>query len=154
MADDYQQTAFEIVLEQVPEETAWLQETLAALEEYACEDCAREALLEKYPELADTVHAIDMDECVVVQLTITGGTAHFSVDNGSLDVVACYMQAFLIKFQCDESISFSWADTCSKARADHFGGGAAFITATKVTFMNTYDWLAEMQREHVARRKP
>lgn len=69
----------------------------------------------------------------------------FFQENGNLDQVCNFIQTFLEKFRPKDCHSFEWAFTCSKMRAGEFGGGAAFITAEKQTFMVTNNWLREMK---------
>ena len=55
----------------------------------------------------------------------------------------------LEKFHEEGSLSFSWAVTCSKMRSGEFGGGAAFVTAKTIKFIDTASW-AEEQAEKLA----
>lgn len=66
--------------------------------------------------------------------------------------VADLLQAFLAKHRPDGSLSFSYADTCSKPRADRFSGGAVFVTAKRAAFMHTDSWLMEQTDKFEAAR--
>lgn len=68
---------------------------------------------------------------------------HDDEGGSELDVLAEMLQEFLIRFRPGQYIAFSWADTCSKPRIDSFGGGAVFITAIDILWMNTYDWITK-----------
>jgi hypothetical protein len=61
--------------------------------------------------------------------------------NGGIDAVCLFVQHLLQKFDPEGTIAFEWSNDCSKPRIDAFGGGAAFITASKIISMNTSDWL-------------
>ena len=65
----------------------------------------------------------------------------FSEESGNLENAALFIQQFLRKFRPDGYVSLTWAATCSKMRAGEFGGGAAFITAEKIEFMDSYSWV-------------
>lgn len=63
-----------------------------------------------------------------------------SVDGG-MDGAMGFIQHLLAKFTPAEHIEFEWSNDCSKPRLDAFGGGAAFITAEKIEYMTTTEWL-------------
>lgn len=65
-----------------------------------------------------------------------------SDDTGSVDQVVVLVQHFLARFRPITAIGFSWANTCSRPCLDSFGGGAAYVTATRVKHINTNVWLA------------
>jgi len=46
----------------------------------------------------------------------------------------------------------TWADSCSKMRIDEFGGGAMFITAEKVEYFSTYDFIQQKLMQHNQKR--
>lgn len=64
-----------------------------------------------------------------------------SMECGNPDQVAIFVRAYLQTFHPDRWAGFEWAYTCSSPRPDGFGGGAAFITATKVTYSITADFI-------------
>jgi hypothetical protein len=74
-----------------------------------------------------------------------------SDDTGSVDQVIALVQYFLSRFRPITAIGFSWAYTCSKPRVDSFGGGAAYVTATRVAHVNTTVWLAAQAEQGPAR---
>ena len=78
------------------------------------------------------------------RITLADGiNVHISADeNGNPDAVVDILKSALVKFDLDKAIAFSWADTCSKARLDEFGGGAVAFTRDRIKWMNTYDWMA------------
>ena len=71
----------------------------------------------------------------------------YTDEGGSPEVAALIAQAYLRRFRPDERLGFEWAFTCSKLRPDGIGGGAALITAEKVTYLNTEYWLDEQKEE-------
>ena len=68
---------------------------------------------------------------------------HDPIGGSDLEVLAELLQDFLQTFRPSEYIAFSWADTCSMPRTDSFGGGAVFITAENIVWVDTHDWIAK-----------
>lgn len=66
---------------------------------------------------------------------------------GNVDNVALFMQEFLSKFDPDSSFSITYSSTCSKPRVGEFGGGAAFVTAENIDWVNSHDWIREKHKE-------
>ena len=62
-------------------------------------------------------------------------------DNGGTDAACVLIQHLLQKFEFAPSVGFEWSHDCSQPRTDAYGGGAAFITATKIETMSTTEWL-------------
>lgn len=72
----------------------------------------------------------------------------------SVDHAMELMQAFLKKFRPPgTALSFEWANTCSKMRADGFGGGACVVTADDMEFVNTGSWIAETTKRLTAEKE-
>ena len=69
----------------------------------------------------------------------------YSEEYGSIEDIGEFVHAFLKKFRPDQCFTLTWADTCSKPRIGEFGGGAVFVTADDIEWMNTYQWVAEMR---------
>lgn len=67
-------------------------------------------------------------------------------ENGSPEQVAHLVQKFLQRFRPDQCWALSYAFTCSKPRAGHFGGGCAFVTAQEIQWCCTADFLAARTR--------
>ena len=63
--------------------------------------------------------------------------------NGNVDHVVAFAQMFLKKFRPEDAFAMSWASTCSRMVLGGFGGGAIFVTANKIEWMNSYDWAEE-----------
>ncbi len=70
----------------------------------------------------------------------------YAEESGTPELVAAFLQQYLEKFHTESSLWFAWAFTCSKMRSGEFGGGAAFVTARSISFLDTHSW-AEEQRE-------
>ena len=66
----------------------------------------------------------------------------YSDESGDVDQAVRIVQAFLQAHRPDDAVGFEWSHDCSKMRLDAFGGGAAFITATDVQYINTGAWLS------------
>jgi hypothetical protein len=77
----------------------------------------------------------------------------FSEESKNPDFTSHVIHEFLKEFRPDGYVTFEWAYTCSRLRLDGFGGGAAFITAKKVTIMGTSGWLWEKEKQFNNRRK-
>lgn len=71
----------------------------------------------------------------------------FSEESGNIDQAAIFVQEFLLNFTPDKCFYISWAETCSRPRAGEFGGGAAFITAKKIQWMNIADWCDDKRKK-------
>jgi hypothetical protein len=75
----------------------------------------------------------------------------YSEESGDIDAVAVIVQAYLRKFAPARCFGLAWAMTCSKPRIGEFGGGAMFVTAKGVEYINTFEWL---DRKVAAFKKP
>jgi hypothetical protein len=60
--------------------------------------------------------------------------------NGSVEGVAAFLQHLVRKFGLPP-LGFTWASTCSKPRIDAFSGGACWITASHIEYLDTAAWL-------------
>ena len=67
---------------------------------------------------------------------------------GGIDAVCAFIQHLLQQFDPSGSVGFEWSCDCSKPRTDAYGGGAAFITVTKIKHINTYGWLSKVKARH------
>lgn len=72
--------------------------------------------------------------------------------NGNPDHVAAFVQLFLKKFRPDAAFSMSFATTCSRPLIEEFGGGAVFVTAEKIEWVNAWDWCEEKWKEFRKRK--
>ncbi len=73
--------------------------------------------------------------------------------NGNPDHVAAFVQMFLKKFRPKDAFAMSWGTTCSRLRIDGFGGGAIFVTAEKVEWMNAWTWCDKKWKEFRERKR-
>ena len=62
-------------------------------------------------------------------------------ENGGIDAACVFIQHLLQQFDPTGHVTLEWSSDCSKPRTDAYGGGAAFITATKIKSINTGEWL-------------
>jgi hypothetical protein len=76
------------------------------------------------------------DEYVSFKADIGTDVIIYFEESGDPDQVADLCQLFLKTFRPQESIVFSWAYWCDKARTDNFGGGAVAITHNKQHWFN------------------
>lgn len=97
-------------------------------------------------ELGDLGHVVMSEgwDFIDFEFSIAATEMHIHADeSGTPELVAAFLQQYLEKFQPEGSLSFSWAFTCSKMRSGEFGGGAAFVTAKTITFIDTASWAEE-----------
>lgn len=64
---------------------------------------------------------------------------------GEPNNVANIVQKFLKKFRPNDCFCLTWAEWCSKLRVGEFGGGALFVTANKIKFCSTYNWIEKVK---------
>jgi hypothetical protein len=57
--------------------------------------------------------------------------------------VAWLMRKVLRKFRPSQCWSLTYAVTCSKPRVGEFGGGAVFVTAKRLVYLNAENWTAD-----------
>jgi len=69
-----------------------------------------------------------------------------SEETGHLEILPDFVREFLSKFRPTDAWSLTWADTCSKPQIGAFGGGAVFVTPTRITYINSYAWVATMKQ--------
>lgn len=74
-------------------------------------------------------------------------------DEGGVDAACEFVRHLLVRFSITDSVSFEWANTCSKPCLDAYGGGAAIITPKGIKTMSTCDWVFK-QRERMKKAKP
>jgi len=75
-------------------------------------------------------------------------------ESGNPDNVAKLVQEYLKKFHPDYCWGMEFAYTCSRPKAGEFGGGAVFVTADAVEWVNTGYWLSEQIRQFRERAGP
>jgi len=68
-------------------------------------------------------------------------------ENGGVDAACSFIQHLLKKFTPNDHLAFEWSNDCSKPRTDAYGGGAAFITATEIQSMSTWEWVIEKTKQ-------
>lgn len=126
MADYY--THFSVVLEKLtPSEAAWLKAEIT------------KAQSEEDPNtggtMADFEAKLEADEMWF----------HDNGEWGNVEHVASLVQKFLKQFRPAASWGFEWSNDCSKPRLDAYGGGAVFVTAAEIRWLNTGTWLSEQK---------
>lgn len=139
----------------------WMREHLGFFAKYQLQ-CEEEDLdTEGHPEFAEfkqrcEMYGLDWDaEDLDFQWEIeeqTGGLYSlwvYAEESGNVDQVATFVQQFFKERRHggDECFHLSFSMSCSKPRIGEFGGGAAFVTAKKIDWMNTYDWIDKKRKE-------
>lgn len=139
MADHYTQFSFTFDINNA-DEKKFLQSVLDVASNYEEGGEKSELLYEAFPNW-------EASECVgfLCDLPDAGGQVWIRDDGGSGDVenVAAFLGAYLRKFDHKHTLSFEFAFTCSKQRADEFGGGAVVVLADDELWMNTSKWIEE-----------
>jgi len=154
MADYY--TEFSVELGNLTkEEKTWL---VDFLDEYPEDKYEDEKFMKEWTKPRKQVikeAMVDDVECwpEVDYIGESGCLYLFSEESRNPDFTAYVIQEFLKKFRPDDYVTFEWAYTCSKPRPEGFGGGAAFITAKKVSIMGTSNWLYQKENQFNNRRK-
>lgn len=148
MADNFLQFSMIVPL---PTEDAvtWCHESLTALDRLLHEGmpAASEAFDKSLAGLIAQAEREEWDH-LGFEWSITGShdKAHVAElwlhadEVGTPENLAAFLRAYLAKFDPTGSLWFSWAATCSKMRANEFGGGAVVVTANRVTFLDVQDW--------------
>jgi len=69
----------------------------------------------------------------------------YSEESGTPGLAAELLADFLTRFRPDQSLGFTWAETCSKPRLDAYGGGAVAVhgDGRPTEWMNAVGWLDE-----------
>lgn len=61
----------------------------------------------------------------------------------SVGMMCDVLEAYLTKFQIDEAVTFTWAETCSSMRPGAFGGGAAVVRRGDVRTFSVDQWILQ-----------
>lgn len=70
----------------------------------------------------------------------------YAEESGVPEHVADFVCEFLKKFHKDRYWTMTWATTCSKPRVGEFDGGAVWVTADGVSWMNSSKWFERMKK--------
>lgn len=147
MANNYLQFALSFPLKTRAEQQ-WCEKTMNALTELL--ECDAEDPEEKQ-QLAKELGALgyivlsEGYDFIDFEFSISATEMHiYAEESGTPELVAAFLQQYLEKFQPEGSLWFAWATTCSKMRSGEFGGGAAFVTATSIKFLDTHAWAEEL----------
>ena len=74
----------------------------------------------------------------------------YATESGNPDQVAYVVQQFLRRFRPDQCWSLTYAESCSKPRISEFGGGAVFVTADRVEFFGSHDFVQQKRAAFAA----
>jgi len=153
MADNYQQTATVVFCDLADDEESWLVEQLDGAERLR-EDS-------DVPDTSDvgglvlTEYIKDRGcmpfEWIIDEDAKTSGKLFWVFADGTWfdpEGFAEFVQAFLKKFRPASCAAASYSYTCSRPRRDEFGGGAVFVTASKIKYKDTLDWTIEKRVRH------
>jgi hypothetical protein len=135
MADNYILSSFQFELENEKEIAWWKKEG------------EREVPDDMWSDEVDPRISLDWELCSNEHREDSAVWFHH---DESIDVenAAEVIARFLKECECTRSIAFTWAETCSKARLEEFGGGACFITAEGPQWLNTHMWVNEKADKH------
>lgn len=140
MADYY--TKFSAIVENLtPDEAAWLHEQLDMNEDERFES-------DSWPEWVRERNEFDIwpqfefeFEDDDTQLWV------YSRESDNIDQVAVLIQEFLSRYRPNEAWGMQWSNDCSKPRTDAYGGGAIFVTADKIEYQSSFEWLWQKESE-------
>ena len=146
MANNYHQFSAILKLDN-DEQKKWAEETLEKLSRTR-EDGGTVPLadpddipdLDRYESLADFEYEFEPE-----------GEGHtlwfYAEESGNAEHVAQFVQQYLKKYHPDQCWGITWADTCSKMRVDEFSGGALFVTADKIDWIQASSWVHEQAKK-------
>lgn len=72
----------------------------------------------------------------------------YAEQSANIEYLAAFVQKFLRQFRPQRSFRLSYSCTCSKPRVGEFGGGALFVTANRIEYCSTDDWLEDCTKQH------
>jgi hypothetical protein len=149
MANNYLQFSFAIP-NITGDEAAWIREYLAYAERIADydNDAWSAAIKDQVPPAHDPLYASVQDNGSLGfewEIDDEDGLWIYAEESGDPDSAALLVQKFLATHRPNAYVGFEWAATCSKMRLDEFGGGAAIITATEITWNSTSAWVQEQK---------
>lgn len=148
MANNYLQFSMTVPVKTAAEE-AWCRQSLPALEQFFSnkENSVQEFATDIASVVIEGLRKEWSYQGFEWSITPTADTTDHVADlwlhadeSGEPEQVAAFLRAYLKKFIPGGSLWFSWAYTCSKMRANEFGGGAAVVTADRVTIFDSQDW--------------
>ncbi len=147
MANNYLQFALSFPLKTRAEQQ-WCEKTMTALTDLL--ECSADGDPDEKTQLAkelgDLGHVVMSEgyDFIDFEWFCSATEMHiYAEESGNPELVAAFLQQYLERFQPTGSLSFSWAFTCSKMRPGEFGGGAAFVTAKGIKFIDTASWAEE-----------
>lgn len=134
MADYY--TNFIVIIPLPPKEVAYAMELVKQVEAHRTSD---QPLPADFPtDLADVT-----DDWTFETETDEAGL-RLSSQNGGQESACAFIQHLLQKFDFAPYVTFEWSHDCNKPRADAYGGGAAYITATEIETFSSSEWLQKI----------
>ena len=140
MANYYTQFSFAIPLDS-PEEKEWARDVVDALLRHDAEepidgdDAVLADILPDEPEYIGYTAEIDDD-----------GIWVHADESGTPSDAVLLVQAWLKRFDPTGWLAFSWANTCDRPRLDSFGGGAAFVTADDAQYLDSDQWIYDLEK--------
>lgn len=153
MADNFKQFSEEIA-DLTAEEAEWIRTELDATPDSIGKEKAR---VRREQVIRDEYDAEDAQCWPDFEWEILEGDGPSRLwihadDYGSVQDVGGFIRAFLEKFRPSATFFLSWADTCSKMRVGEFDGGAIFVTAESVEYLQASSW-AQFKAEEWAKSR-
>lgn len=72
----------------------------------------------------------------------------YAEEGGNIEAVVVGLQEFLTKFRGPrETISLTWANTCSAMRPGNFSGGGVVFTATDARWINVDNMVVQLEKD-------
>ena len=141
MANYYTQASFLVSFETKEKENE-ASTILSALENHEDEPCQG--------ELKDLAKAMELEDYCYVGFSCQDedSLTWWIYADETIDVNrTVQFFEYLVRKDLCKPFGFQWADTCSKARLDAFGGGAVLISKEGTEWMSTDAWLFEQNQK-------
>ncbi len=71
----------------------------------------------------------------------------YSEEYPNIDALVSIINSVMKHYKSNKYVSFEYAYTCSKLRLDGFGGGAVFITSSRIKYHSTHGWIQEQIKQ-------
>lgn len=141
MANNY--TEFSEILMVDDGDVEWLKKRIANFEDPPGE---QEIDREDYLKVADK-YGVEYDQSLSFNVEFKEGEAWFYTDeSGDPWHVANLVQELFVARRPEDCFHISWAATSSKPKVGEFGGGAIFVTADDIDFVDSWHFLDDKMK--------
>ena len=103
-----------------------------------------------WPEELERFKQYEFSPGVAIEQEGAGLWIHDDSGGPNIEMLTDYLQLVLQKYDPDGTVGFAWSGTASKKLLDAFGGGAVFISAKDIEWIDTWGWLSEQSKKREA----